>query len=212
MPRKFWKQKNRYCWNSNLSEEVFLCLLRLYCTGYNCSQATRIIGRYARRYSRKRISRQTANRYYLLFGDYLYEMLPDWLKVENIDLEPFGEKEFGTALDAQDPKSKNAVVILTALHRALYNKLAWNDPINQIAVGVSVQAIYELLTVFSRSKRGYPLETFCCHYAYCIWCILIMDARQGEPVWKTLFNYLRDSMKTRPIGTFHLNSIRIVQT
>lgn len=207
MPRKFWKQKNRYCWNTNLSEDIFRALLKLYCTGYSCSDAARIIERYARRYAFKKVSRQTANRYYLLFGDYLYAMLPEPYKFADIELE---ESEGGPG-NTKYPENYDRQLIIMSLHQALYEKLDRKDKINKTLIGVKTQDIHKLLQTLSRSKRGIPITAFSAHYSLCFWLLLIQGIRPDESPSKALFHYLIETMEEFPIGTFEMASIRIVR-
>ena len=207
MPRKFWKQKNRYCWNSNLDEEMFLVLLRLYCIGYTCSRAARIIARYARKYRRNRISRQTINRYYLMFGDYLYEMLPDKFKVENFPLEPNED----TPADDEQRRLYNANVVLISLREVLYDRLEWDDAANQILIGISTAPLHLLLSALSKARRGYPLETFNAHFAYCVGSILISDVRPDEPRWRALYDVMRDTLESEPLDVRYNRSLRILK-
>ena len=130
MPRKAWKQKNRYCWNSNLNEEMFLVLLRLYCAAYTCTRAKDVVARYAKRHSQRQISRQTINRYYLMFGDYLYELLPDQYRVENFPLEP--DDDMPT--DEGERQRYVALQVLLHVHWVLYDRLAASSPANAILI------------------------------------------------------------------------------
>ena len=205
MPRKAWIQKNRYCWNANLSEDTFLRLLRLYCTGYTCSDAARILTRFAKMYDVKKISRQTANRYYLLFGDYLYAMLPEEYRFADLELE----SEEG-ALEVSDaPPHYETQIILMGLYQAFYNKLDYRDEINKTVVGNTTQEIHKLLATLSRAKRGIPIKAFAGHFSLCIWLLLIQAIRPGESPAKALFELVRDTMEESPIGTFELTSIRV---
>lgn len=207
MPRKAWKQKNRYCWNSNLNEEMFLVLLRLYCTGYTCSHAARIIARYGRRYSREKISRQTVNRYYLMFGDYLYELLPDRYKAEHIPLEPDDDMP-----DDEEARQRYiALVILAAVHQVLYEKLDYDDHIYKIITSNQTFQIDKVLKKLSKSKRGYPLETFSVHFAFCLWYFLIQHIRPGEPTWKALYEVMKEALKAEPLDIRYNRSLRIVK-
>lgn len=209
MPRKFWVQKNRYCWKSNLTEQEFLCLLRLYGVGYTCTKSAVIMARYARRFGCRKVSRQTINRYFLLFGDYLYGMLPERFQVENIPLEPPGEDEGDLA---QMPKHEmNALVVLSAVHGVLYERLAWNDDINKIILSNKTHPVFHWLKAFSRAKRGYPIETFCAHFAYSQWSLLISSLRPDEPIWKALFALMRDAMEEHPLDMRTHRSLRILK-
>jgi len=207
LPRKYWTMKNRYCWNANLGEDMFLCLLKLYCEGRNCSQATRIIARYARRHCVKALSRQTASRYYLLFGDYCYAALPQEYDFLHVDLER-GEQALADR-DYSDGYSQQ--LILMALHQTLYGKLEWNDTINKLLISNKTQDVYNDLVMQSKSKHGIPIETFCAHFAFCMWQSLIQTLRPGVHPSRALYVYMKELMEESPIGSFEMRRIRLVR-
>lgn len=206
MPRKYWQQKNRYCWNSNLDEDMFLCLVKLYCKGRSCSQAARIIRRYARKNQIKSISRQTINRYFLLFGDYLYAKLPKEYQFAHVKLEG-GEEFAGVEL----PEEYTIQLIIMALHQALYGKLDYRDQINKILISSATPESYAQLVKFSKSKRGIPITAFITHFTLSLWLMLVKTTHPNQPPAKALFEVMIGFFEEAPIGTFELRSIRLIR-
>ena len=204
MPRKFWKQKNRYCWNSNLSEEVFLLLLRLYCMGSTCSYAARVVERCCRRFGGTKVSRQTVNRYFLMFGDYLYEMLPDRHKPERFTLE-LGDD---APADPEQRQLMAAAHVLGGIYLALYEKLDHTDPVNQIIIHRGTVAIHDYLKACSRDRRGYPVHTFSAHFALCAWFFLAQSLRTNEAFHKALYGLLKATLEDQPLDPRHNRSLR----
>lgn len=209
MPRKEWRYKNRYCWNSNLSEELFLNLLKLYCHGHNCSKATKILGRYAKRFTKETLSRQTANKYYLLFNDYLYWLLPEEQQFAHV---PLDRAEDANPKTQEYAPEYNSLLILLGLYQAFYGKIDYRDEINNTLLGYKTQDMHAILTKFSKSKRGFPLETFCGHFAFCMWLVKIKELYPEEHPPRALYVHMKENMQQAPIGTFYMESVRIVRS
>ncbi|MBL4617745.1 MAG: hypothetical protein JKY46_08610 [Robiginitomaculum sp.] len=206
MPRKYWQQKNRYCWNSNLDEEMFLCLVKLYCKGHSCSKAARVIQRYARVKQTRTISRQTINRYFLLFGDYLYAKLPRKYQFAHVKLEG-GEAFAGVEI----PEEYTIQLIIMALHQALYGKLDYRDQINKILISSATPESYAQLVKLSKSKRGIPITAFITHFTLCLWLMLVKTTHPDQDPSTALFEMMIAFFEEAPIGTFELRSIRLVR-
>lgn len=207
MPRKEWVWKNRYCWNSNLDEALFLRMLRLYCRGVSASRAARILARHHRRFDTGKLSRQSLTRYYLLLGDYLYDLLPPDYKFADLVLDEGNGENNGAERDAD----YDIQLILMALRHILYDKVAWNDPMNKALIGNSTQAIHAILKEHSIARRGIPAETFCTHFAYAMWRILIEAYKPDQRPAHALYEFLTEILEARPIGSFELLSVRLVR-
>ncbi|WP_262694685.1 hypothetical protein [Kordiimonas aquimaris] len=207
MPRAFWAWKNRYCWNSNVREGVFLSLLKYQCLGKSCSEATRLINERAKKRGEKGISRQSANRYYLLFRDYLYAMLPHQYKFTDVELELAKGLPEGTTF----PDGYVTQLVVMAMHQALYNRLDRNDPINKVLLGNTTQETYELLIRQSRSKCGIPIETFCGHMAYVLWISIMKEEQPDKDPGLALYREVKSTMIKHPIGSFEMRTTRLVR-
>ena len=207
MPRREWEWKNRYCWNNNLDERSFLRLLELYCSGKTCTGAAATIKAEAARRRLKPISRQSANRYYLLFGDYLYAMLPEQYRFTEIELELAEGLPEGMAF----PEGYVTQLVLMAFHRALYDKLDHTDPINKVLLGNTTQETFEVLARQSRSRRGIPVETFCAHMAFTLWHSIMKEEQPGRDPGRALFALMKETLKPHPIGSFEMFSYRLVR-
>lgn len=206
MPRKKWIWKNRYCWNSNLEEPLFLRVLRLYCRAISASKAARILKRHDRRFGDGKLSRQGVTRYYLLFGDYLYDLLPQDYRFAELELDDGDDSRAMTDSEAYETQ-----LILMALRHVLYDKTAWNDPMNKTLIGNATQPIHAILKDMSWARRGIPMETFCGHFAYAMWLILIEAYKPDQKSTHALFEFLVEIFEARPIGSFELTSIRLVR-
>ena len=130
-----------------------------------------------------------------MFGDYLYEMLPDRFKVENFPLE----LDEDTPADEEVRRIYHANVVLISLRQVLYDRLEWDDEVNKILIGSATAPLHHVLSALSKARRGYPLETFNAHFAYCVWTILISDVRPGEPIWRALYNLMKDTLEAEPL-------------
>lgn len=166
-----------------------------------------MIGEEAGEEDRKGISRQSANRYYLLFGDYLYAMLPEEYQFADIELELAKGLPEGMAF----PDGYVTQLVVMALHQALYERLDHNDPINKVLLGNTTQETFEILSRQSRYKRGIPIETFCAHMAFVLWQSIVKEEHPNELPGRALFELMKETITEHPIGSFELISIRLVR-
>ena len=205
MPRTHWEWKNRYVWNSNLEEDVFLRILKLYCQGVTCTKAAKQLARHALMFGSRKISRQTINRYYLLLGDYLYTMLPDELKFAHQVPDDF---------DENDPVYNAEYFIqqsIMNLHHTLYEKVHYKDSINNTLLTNKTQDIYLFIKQQSRERRGIPLETFANHFALSFWYLFIPYHYPDEDRGKALYKHMQLLLEENPLGSFELIQIRLVR-
>lgn len=203
MPRKYWAWKNRYCWNSNLDEAAFLRILKLYCQGFTCSKAARFLARHERIYGVKKVSRQTINRYYLMFGDYLYFMLPDELKFAHQLPDDFDENDPGYDAEYFIQQS------IMNLHHTLYEKVNYRDSINNTLLTNKTQLMYTLIKNQSQDRCGLPLKTFANHFTLSFWYLLIPAIYPNETRSKALYKHMKALLEESPLGSFEMTKIRI---
>ena len=209
MPRKEWIQKNRYCWNSNLDEDAFLRLLRLYCAGRPCSRAARVLARYARRYDAQKVSRQTVNRYCLLFGERLYDLLPEQFKDADLGtqfrLAGRGRKRI--APEQLEPPR----LLLRIAHGVLYEKFQRDDAFNEALIGRVTVPLHDEFKVLSKGKRGMPVETFAAHFAFTAWMLLLAQLQPDEPTPRVLFELMKNEFEESPLDTRSHDAVRLVK-
>jgi len=207
LPRAFWDWKNHYCWNSNLDERTFLRLLQLYCHGVTCSKATTTIKEEAGKRGFKPISRQSVNRYYLLFGDYLFAMLPEAYRFTEIELALAD----GLPEGMEFPDGYVQQLVAVAMHNVLYDRLDHNDPINKALIGNTTQETHDMMARQSKAMRGIPLETFWVHLAFNFWHSIMKEEQPKTDPGKALFKLMKQTLKQHPIGSFELRSTRLVR-
>lgn len=181
-------------------------MLKLYCYDRTCTRAANVIARFAKRFDSKKISRQTINRYYLLFGNYLYTLLSGDQKFAHIELE----KEEGFE-DVDFPPKYVFKLVLTALHNVLYNKLAYDEPLNKILIGNTTQEAHKRLKNSSLLRRGISRQSIGLHFTLCVWLDkMTVDYEKQHPS-RALFASLREKMEERPIGAFYMPDYRLVR-
>lgn len=203
MPRKHWVMKNRYCWNATLDEEAFLRILKLYTRGRTASHSARVIARHASRFGARKVSRQAINRYHLLFGDYLYAMLPDSLKFAHQLPDDF---------DPDDPEYNADYFIkqsIMNLHHTLYEKVGYRDPVNDSLLTNKTQDMYKFIKRQSQARCGLTLETFANHFALSFWHLYIRAIDPLQPIGRALYEHLKATMEEYPLGSFEMLSIRL---
>lgn len=72
MPRKNYQQKNKYVWNTNLSEEVFARVLLGWCDHESATETAQWVSDWALTNGHKRITRETVSRYFIELGVHLW--------------------------------------------------------------------------------------------------------------------------------------------
>lgn len=182
-------------------------LLELYCAGESCSKAARIIKSEAEKQGLKPISRQSANRYYLLFGDYLFAMLPEAYRFTEVKLALADDLPDGTVF----PEGYVQHLVAVALHNVLYDKLDRDSPINKVLVGNTTQETFDMMAKQSRAMRGIPLETFWVHLAFNFWYSIMKEEQPGQDPGAALFELMKATLREHPIGSFELRSTRLVR-
>ena len=98
MPRAAYTPKNRYCWNSNVSEAMFLAILNQWCRGQTATKAVSVVNRWARLNGGRKVSRQTVNNY---FNRIAFKLRTE--RYEQIDEMNYGERPTDS-LYAEYPK------------------------------------------------------------------------------------------------------------
>lgn len=102
-------------------------------------------------------------------------------------------------------------LVAVAIHNVLYDKLDWDDPINKVLIGNTTQETFDMLVQLSRSKCGIPLETFWVHLAFSFWHSIMKEEQPDTDPGKALFNLMKETMRENPIGSFYLESMRLVR-
>ncbi|TVZ39768.1 hypothetical protein P886_4176 [Alteromonadaceae bacterium 2753L.S.0a.02] len=138
--------RNRYCINSNLNEEQFLFVIKLWCRNYSVSKATNLAKRWSSLFSQPTISRQSISRYFIALGDRLWEPV---------------EKNLGLVWDAWawtiwyyvhvDPQHEDSIFKEVLLdHQAYY-------------ISSDFFPIFRRVRKQSISSKGIPLKRFTSH-------------------------------------------------
>ena len=182
-------------------------LLQLYCHGVTCSKATTTIKEEAGKRGFKPISRQSVNRYYLLFGDYLFAMLPEAYRFTEIELALAD----GLPEGMEFPDGYVQQLVAVAMHNVLYDRLDHNDPINKALIGNTTQETHDMMARQSKAMRGIPLETFWVHLAFNFWHSIMKEEQPKTDPGKALFKLMKQTLKQHPIGSFELRSTRLVR-
>ncbi len=170
-----YKQKNRYCRDTKLSEPVYLCLARLFSEGHTETMAARIMRRWCARYGDKPVSRQAINGHFQRFGQYLWILIfknPDQDFPYDKSWTGYKDLSFLRELvyfpgDSYERRLKR-ITLENKRNRELFSK---HDPMI-LEVDPSDSLKSEEITVLykvSQELNGIPDKTFYVYWARAYW-------------------------------------------
>ncbi|MGH1432545.1 MAG: hypothetical protein ACRBB4_15690 [Neptuniibacter sp.] len=196
MPRKIYKQKNRYVYNANLSEEVFLGVLEGWCHHETAADTAERVSKWALGNGDKSISRESVSKYFKELGVHLWVAsgLCGFLK---------GQKLFAPeSVEARDL----AVVQVLKLYDIIAKKYDLDRLRDQRLTDGMTWSVYSDLPVMAlmhefKMTNGFPKEWTHAHISrsFILTALVTDDGLKPDEAVDTFYCYMVSFLENYPL-------------